>query len=68
MKKTFNLLRVLSLGITIISAIALVIIKAASIDIDNEILKHAHVAFGFLFVLIAIPSMIIEKKANKDKQ
>lgn len=64
MIKILNISRMISFVITALTSIPLAITYFQSIDPKNELVVHLHVIFGIIFIVTAIPSMIIRKRQN----
>lgn len=64
MIKILNISRMISFVITALTSIPLAITYFQSIDPKHELVVHLHVIFGIIFIVTAIPSMIIRKKQN----
>lgn len=62
MKKILNIARILIVGILIISSIPLTINYLAGIERQYEFWVILHVISGILFVLVAIPITVKEKR------
>jgi hypothetical protein len=67
MKRILNIVRMLIVGILVITSIPLVITYLAGIERQHEFMVVLHVISGILFILVAIPITVKEKKQQQKR-
>lgn len=65
MEKVLRILRVISFIIMALTSVPLVVNYFLQQEIKYEFVVHLHVLFGALFLITAIPTMIMLNKASK---
>lgn len=68
MSKILNLLRMFILGMLVITSVPLTITYFADIDRQQEIIVVLHVIFGILFILVAIPITLRERRLQQNSK
>lgn len=64
MKKILNISRIISFAMLLLSSIPLVVKHFQNQEPDHALITHLHVIFGLLFILTAIPSMILRRTSE----
>jgi hypothetical protein len=67
MKKVLNIVRMLIVGILVITSIPLSITWLAGIERQHEFMVVLHVISGILFILVAIPITVNEKRQEQKR-
>ena len=65
MSKILNLLRMFILGMLVITSVPLTIAYFSDIERQQEIIVVLHVIFGILFILVAIPITLRERRLQQ---
>jgi hypothetical protein len=65
MKNVLNIVRMLITGILVITSIPLAITWLTGIERQNEFMVILHVISGILFILVAIPITVREKRQQQ---
>jgi threonine/homoserine/homoserine lactone efflux protein len=65
MSKILNLLRMIILGMLVITSVPLTIAYFGDIERQQEIIVVLHVIFGILFILVAIPITLRERRLQQ---
>ncbi|MDD4144952.1 MAG: hypothetical protein PHN68_09975 [Prolixibacteraceae bacterium] len=68
MKKKLNLIRGIIVAVLILTSIPLTITYFAGIDSQHELIVILHVIFGILFILVALPITMTEKRQQQKQQ
>jgi hypothetical protein len=62
MKKIINKTRMMAFIVTILSTVPLFLSYLTDSQPKNELVIHLHVWFGFIFIVISVSSMVLEKR------
>ena len=65
MSKILNLLRMFILGMLVITSVTLTITYFMGIERQQKIVVVLHVIFGILFILVAIPITLRERRLQQ---
>jgi len=65
MKRALNILRIVSFAITVLTSVPLIVHYITNQEPQHEFVTRLHVLFGVIFIITAIPSMIMQRKAQK---
>jgi len=68
MIKILNILRMLIVSLLVITSIPLAITYLAGIERQHEFMVILHVIFGILFILVAIPITVREKRQQQKQE
>ncbi|MBA7521022.1 hypothetical protein ES705_13122 [subsurface metagenome] len=68
MMKFLNILRISVFTIMILTSLPLVIHHFRGSNPEHDVITHLHVLFGLLFIVIAIISMVLNKKMQDRTQ
>jgi len=68
MNKILTLVRLVIVGGLVLTSIPLVITYLAEIERPHEFMMVLHVIFGILFILVAIPITVREKRLQQKRK
>ena len=68
MSKILNLLRMFILGMLVITSVPLTITYFIGIERQQKIVVVLHVIFGILFILVAIPITLRERRLQQNSK